>query len=258
MRLLAPFVTFVTFVLIQGHTTIQLTPATAFTTLSLVGLLSSPFNTLLRTIPQVKSALACFTRIQKFLESTSRQPHLLPLEPTTGHQVLDSDKSSKTPDWDVTVDGDIELQDLVPQKGGPTFSTMIDVRNVSFSWTPSGPPIIKNASFSIPRNSFVFIIGPVGCGKSTLLKGLMSETPSSQGFVYSGASGCSFVDQTPWIQNTTIRQNIVGPAILDENWYQEVITACALEHDIAAMPDSHGILASFPSNLKVPGTKPWQ
>ncbi|KAN0096080.1 putative ATP-binding cassette transporter [Hyaloscypha variabilis] len=242
MRLLAPFVTFVAFILIQGHKKVQLTPATAFTTLSLVGLLSSPFNTLLRTIPQVKSAFACFTRIQKFLESASRQPHVLSLEPTTGHQVLDSDKPSETPDWDVTVDGDIELQDLVPQKAGPTSSTMIDVRNVSFSWTRDSPPIIKNASYSISRNSFVFIIGPVGCGKSTLLKGLMSETPSFQGFVYSGASGCSFVDQTPWIQNTTIRRNIVGPAILDDDWYQEVIRACALEHDIAAMPESHDTL----------------
>jgi ABC-type multidrug transport system fused ATPase/permease subunit len=183
---------------------------------------------------------------------------VLPLEPTTGDQVLDSDKSSRTPDLGVTVDGDIELQNLVPQKGGPTSSPIIDVRNASFSWTPDSSPIIKNASFSTLRNNFVFIIGPVGCGKSTLLKGLMSETPSSRGFVYSGASGCSFVDQTPWIQHTTIRQNIVGPAILDENWYQEVIIACALEHDIAAMPDSHGILASFPSNPKDPGTKPWQ
>jgi hypothetical protein len=47
------------FVLIQGHTKVQLTPATAFTTLSLAGLLLIPFNTLLRAIPQVKSALAC-------------------------------------------------------------------------------------------------------------------------------------------------------------------------------------------------------
>ncbi|KAE9371145.1 putative multidrug resistance-associated protein [Stipitochalara longipes BDJ] len=196
MRLLAPFVTFVAFVLIQGHTKLQLTPATAFTTLSLVGLLSSPFNTLLRTIPQVKSALACFTRIQSFLVSPSRQPHVLPLEHST-----------------------------------------VDVRNASFSWSLDSPPIIKIASFSVTRNSFVFIIGPVGCGKSTLLKGLMSETPSSQGFVYSSASGCSFVDQTPWVQNTTIRRNIIGPAILDDDWYQEVIRACALDHDIEAMPD---------------------
>jgi hypothetical protein len=50
---------YVAFVLIQGHTKVQLTPPTAFTTLSLAGLLSIPFNTLLRAIPQVKSAMAC-------------------------------------------------------------------------------------------------------------------------------------------------------------------------------------------------------
>jgi ATP-binding cassette subfamily C (CFTR/MRP) protein 1 len=116
----------------------------------------------------------------------------------------------------------------------------MDVRDASFAWTIGGLPIIHNVSFSIFRNRLVFIIGPVGCGKSTLLKGLLSETPSCQGFVYSGASRCSFVDQTPWIQNTTIRRNIIGPAIPDVDWYEEVLRACALDHDIAAMPDSHG------------------
>jgi ATP-binding cassette subfamily C (CFTR/MRP) protein 1 len=244
MRLLAPFVTFVAFVLIQGHIKLELTPAKAFTTLSLIGLLSSPFNTLLRAIPALKSALACFGRIQNFLVSPSRQPHVLRLNaPTDADGCLSGHELSiNTTYLDLVTDENIELVNLTPQMGNFSHPIMIDVRNASFAWTVGGPPIIHDVSCSVLRNSFVFVIGPVGCGKSTLLKGLMSETPSSRGFVYCSSSGISFVDQTPWIQNTTIQQNIIGPAILDEEWYREVVRACCLDHDIAALSNSHGIL----------------
>jgi ATP-binding cassette subfamily C (CFTR/MRP) protein 1 len=70
----------------------------------------------------------------------------------------------------------------------------------------------------------------------------MSETPSLKGFVYSDSLESAFVDQTPWIQNTSIRQNIIGTAavVCDESWYRDVILACALDHDIAALPESDG------------------
>lgn len=117
---------------------------------------------------------------------------------------------------------------------------MIDVRNASFGWSHTSPPQVTDVTFSVNRGDFVFVIGPVGCGKSTLLKGLMSETPSLKGFVYSEWFESAFADQSPWIQNTTIRSNVVGPSIFDNGWYQEVISACALNEDVAAMPDSHG------------------
>jgi ATP-binding cassette subfamily C (CFTR/MRP) protein 1 len=195
-----------------------LAAATAFTALSLIGVLSNPVNTLLRAILTLKLALACFNRIQKFLKSPSRQPHVLPLNASPN---IDDRKSSqelgiKITPLDLVAGENIELGKVDPQGRCYSNLAMIDVRNVSFAWTVNGPPIINNISFSVLRNSFVFIIGPVGCGKSTLLKDLMSETPSSQGFVYSSSSGSAFVDQTPWIQNTTIRKNIIGPSILDE------------------------------------------
>jgi ABC-type bacteriocin/lantibiotic exporter with double-glycine peptidase domain len=73
-----------------------------------------------------------------------------------------------------------------------------------------------------------------------LLKGLLGETPSSQGFVYSSFPSTAYVDQTPWIQNGTIQQNILGVSTFDEPWYRQVVRACALEHDIALMPKGHG------------------
>ena len=104
-------------------------------------------------------------------------------------------------------------------------------------------PVMRDITFNLPRHQFCFIIGPVGSGKSTLLKGLLGETPSSQGFVYSNFPSTAYVDQTPWIQNGTVQQNILGISTFDEHWYRQVVKACALEQDISLMPKGHGKLS---------------
>jgi ATP-binding cassette subfamily C (CFTR/MRP) protein 1 len=239
MRLLAPLVAFVFFVPFDNALGRELTTSTAFTTLSLIAMLNQPVGTLLRTIPSLKAGMACFERIQTYLKSESRQIHVLALnDPST------SSSSGKYPvsiiEMDVEPDQNILLEDLQSKPQG--YSEMvIDVRNASFGWSRTATPQINDVTFSVHRGNFVFILGPVGCGKSTLLKGLMSETPSLKGFVYGNTLESAFSDQTPWIQNTTIRQNIVGVSAFDKTWYTEVIAACALDYDIAALPDSHGM-----------------
>ena len=113
------------------------------------------------------------------------------------------------------------------------------IQNASFGWLPEGAPAVSDVTFTLQRRQSCFIIGPVGSGKSTLLKGLLGETPSSQGFVYSNSPGTAYVDQTPWIQNGTIQQNILGISSFDEPWYSEVVRACALEFDISKLPKGH-------------------
>lgn len=46
----------------------------------------------------------------------------------------------------------------------------------------------------------------------------------------------AFVSQTPWLQNATIKDNILFGAPVDETRYQKVLKACALETDLAALP----------------------
>lgn len=38
--------------------------------------------------------------------------------------------------------------------------------------------------------------------------------------------------QTPWLQRGTIRDNIVWGSVFDEQWYKNVLYACALNEDI--------------------------
>lgn len=237
MTVIAPLTTFIVFILLEKSTGRELNTATAYTTLSLLALLSNPINTLLRTIPMLVSALACFDRIQSYLESNSRQRHALPLNS------LSTSNASHSP---TNNNMEIELESFSLPRQSFSNATMIQVRNASFAWNLDKSPAIDDVSFSILRKSFSFIVGPIGCGKSTLLKGLMSETPSSKGFVYSDSSDIAFVAQTCWIQNTTVRQNIIGQSIFDDSWYNEVIVTCALDHDIASLPSKDGM---FPASL---------
>lgn len=38
--------------------------------------------------------------------------------------------------------------------------------------------------------------------------------------------------QTPWLQQGTVRENIVWGAEFDESRYEDVLTACALKEDL--------------------------
>jgi len=46
----------------------------------------------------------------------------------------------------------------------------------------------------------------------------------------------SFVEQSPWIQNKTIRENILFGRPLDEEEYVDTIIACELERDLLILP----------------------
>lgn len=62
-----------------------------------------------------------------------------------------------------------------------------------------------------------------------------------KGFVYSSVKEIAFVDQTPWIQNTSIKQNVLGLERFEENWYAEVMRVCELVYDARELPDGDGM-----------------
>lgn len=47
---------------------------------------------------------------------------------------------------------------------------MIQIENVTYSYSPDGRPALDNVNLTIPQGEFVSIVGPNGGGKSTLIK----------------------------------------------------------------------------------------
>jgi ATP-binding cassette subfamily C (CFTR/MRP) protein 1 len=103
---------------------------------------------------------------------------------------------------------------------------------------------LNNVNLRIPQGKFVCVIGPVGSGKSSLLSaivGEMSQIPT-QGFdsvpkdVRIVRGRVAYCPQMAWIQNATVRDNIVFGKPFDAKFYRRVLRASALEHDLTILP----------------------
>lgn len=146
----APYATFLVFVIIVKFAGKQLDTSSAFAALSPISLLGSPMSILVSTIPMISSSMACFDRIQRFLDSEARKDHRLPLY------------RSSNSDTEILIESvaptDISLQLLpaIPLRG------ILDVQNASFGWTSDESPIVSDVTFTLPRHQFCFIVGPVG------------------------------------------------------------------------------------------------
>lgn len=230
---ISPLATFVVFVIIAKTTGRTLDAASAYTALSLISLLSTPMNAIVFTIPMLNAAMACFERIQSFLMSDARRDHRLPLMDSAGPAFMDDSSTASFNDGIAmkTFSSNMQQREL--------SSSLIVAQDASFAWSLSAQPAVSDLNFILQRRQLCFIIGPVGSGKSTLLKGLLGETPSSQGFVYSTSLDTAFVDQTSWIRNGTLQQNVLGISTYDEKWYSKVIHCCGLEGDIGILPKGH-------------------
>uniref|UniRef100_A0A671YCQ1 Multidrug resistance-associated protein 1 n=1 Tax=Sparus aurata TaxID=8175 RepID=A0A671YCQ1_SPAAU len=88
---------------------------------------------------------------------------------------------------------------------------------------------------SIPEGSLVAIVGHVGSGKSSLLSALLGEMDKLEGSV--AVKGLvAYVPQQAWIQNSTLKDNIMFGQERREAWYQHVVEACALQPDLEILP----------------------
>ncbi|KAJ0103969.1 hypothetical protein J7T55_010986 [Diaporthe amygdali] len=206
---ITPLATFATFVIVSKTTGQPLNMESAYTSLSLIYLLSNPMVVVFRTIPFVSAALACFSRVQNYLLLESCTDYRLPLS--------ERDHNSSQNDG----------------KG----DTLVAISGASFGCVPGKPDILKDITVNIRRSCFTFVIGPVGSGKSTLMRAILGEVPLRAGFIHADPGNIAFVGQQPWIQNLTIRQNILGSASYDAEWYDKVVYACGLEQDIGELPD---------------------
>ncbi|KAH7340934.1 hypothetical protein B0J17DRAFT_716110 [Rhizoctonia solani] len=87
------------------------------------------------------------------------------------------------------------------------------------------------------RGKINMVVGPTGCGKTSLLMALLGEmhfVPSSPDSWFSlpREGGIAYAAQEAWVQNETIRENILLGTEYDEERYKQVISQCALERDL--------------------------
>jgi ATP-binding cassette subfamily C (CFTR/MRP) protein 1 len=228
----APGAAFIIYVIVAAVNGQRLDVTSAFTALSLIALLVAPIRQIVFAVPPLIAAVGCFDRIQAFLSSPTKRDHRMLVE-------APQSQSSRiiTLPRNTTVDSDIELQDITPQTNASSSPATISVRNLTLAWSDEDTPVIDDVTLDFQPGDLTMIVGPVGCGKSSLLRGLLGETPSSKGNVYINRAHAAFVDQSSWIQNSSVRNNIIGVSVFDPEWYTTVVHACAFDTDIETLPE---------------------
>ncbi|KAI5952854.1 hypothetical protein KGF54_003721 [Candida jiufengensis] len=93
---------------------------------------------------------------------------------------------------------------------------------------------LRDINFKIKKGEFVVITGLIGSGKSSLLSAMSGFMKRTSGSVY--VDGSLLLCGYPWVQNTTVKENILFGLEYDEEKYNQVIYACSLESDLEILP----------------------
>ncbi|KAI9226113.1 MAG: P-loop containing nucleoside triphosphate hydrolase protein, partial [Piptocephalis tieghemiana] len=106
--------------------------------------------------------------------------------------------------------------------------------HATFSWS-KGEVAIKGVEVEFPKRRLSVIAGPTGSGKTALLMALLGELRCVEGRVRlprgPHGKGVAYVPQQPWLQNATIRDNILFGEPYDLERYAETVKCCALQED---------------------------
>ncbi|KAI9198325.1 hypothetical protein LWI28_013908 [Acer negundo] len=188
-------VSFGTFTLLGG----DLTPARAFTSLSLFAVLRFPLSMLPNLLSQVVNANVSLQRLEELFLADERilEPNP-PLEP--------------------------EL-------------AAISIKNGNFSWDQKvHKPTLSNINLDITVGSLVAIVGRTGEGKTSLISAMLGELPALEDASVAIRGTVAYVPQLSWIFNATLRQNILFGSEFEATRYWKAIDVTALQRDLDLLP----------------------
>ncbi|EUC62287.1 P-loop nucleoside triphosphate hydrolase, partial [Rhizoctonia solani AG-3 Rhs1AP] len=195
----------------------ELDAATVFSSIGVFDVLRNQLHMLFSYIPMTIQAKVSLDRINDFLQNT---------------ELLDAYNEKETP--------------AILEPNPPALDA-IGFRNATFTWTRlvPGTPTPSRRNFRLhidqellfKRGKINMVVGPTGCGKTSLLMALLGEmhfVPSAPDSWFSlpRDGGVAYAAQEAWVQNETIRENIIFGAEFDEERYKKVISQCGLERDL--------------------------
>ena len=127
----------------------------------------------------------------------------------------------------------------------------IELEECHFTWDDENNNIaLTGINVSFQRGTISMIIGETASGKSALLNGILGNINKSSGNIkyYNPPLNtiekqrnekflkCSYSSQVAWIQNATLKDNILFGKPFNKKLYDAVIYACALTQDLQILP----------------------
>lgn len=134
---------------------------------------------------------------------------------------------------------DFLLQDELVDTRAVTDLGTTAVRCAGLAIAPEGceEPVLRNVNFSVPKSSITTCIGPSSSGKSTFLQGLAGEARLVEGSMQVDNPKVAYCDQDPWLENVSIRENIISGLVFDPVRYETILRVCLLHHDIQKLEE---------------------
>jgi ATP-binding cassette, subfamily C (CFTR/MRP), member 1 len=238
----ASMLSFITYSLTDN----RLAPAEVFSSLALFNGLRLPLNLLPLVIGQTVDAWQSLQRIQDFMLQEEQEDEAL-FEPD-GHDAVQIKSASFT--WERTTAQDTNHKpsnekkkdgsngskraskhgpstgaiagQQVDKATGPTAESSDEAASTLVE--EQEPFKLQDLNVTIGRNELVAVIGTVGSGKTSLLSALAGDMRKTAGEVVFGASR-AYCPQYAWIQNATVRQNILFGKDMNRAWYDKVVKA---------------------------------
>uniref|UniRef100_A0A5S6QET3 ABC-type glutathione-S-conjugate transporter n=1 Tax=Trichuris muris TaxID=70415 RepID=A0A5S6QET3_TRIMR len=192
----APFlvvvVVFATYVLSDPNNILD--PQTAFVALALMNLLRFPMSIIPMFLSFMVQANVSCSRVEKFLLSEEFKPNLV--------------------------------------NRNPNQVAAVKVYKGNFAWSSNAEePILHDINVSVNPGELVAVVGQVGCGKTSFLSAILGEMEKMSGEV-SVKGTMAYVPQQAWIQNMTIKNNILFGKPFQQYLYRRVVNGCALMEDL--------------------------
>ncbi|KAF4130868.1 ABC transporter [Phytophthora infestans] len=183
----------------------HLTPAIVFTSLALFLLIQAPLRSITSIVSMAIQCSVALERVSSFLRMDElEESNVMTADDPLAHKY-------KAKDVGVAV-----------EKG-------------EFAWDKEGLSLLRNVDLEVKMGEFVVVQGPVGCGKSFLCSALLGEMQKRRGTVLVSGS-VAYCSQQPWIQNMTVKDNILFGHPFERTKYEKVLDACALTRDLQSLP----------------------
>ena len=212
------FVSLSTFIIYSATTDKPLTADIIFPALSLYQLLSFPLAMLAGIVAAIIQALVSARRLSAFLDAGELDANarrvILPANPM-----------------------DPLLPDSPADEAELESDALIELRNAEFKWSRNQPvPTLADIDLTVRKGELLAVLGRVGDGKSSLLSAILGEMHRTDGdCIVRGRT--AYFSQGGWCMGASVRDNILFGLKYEADFYQRVLQACALEPDLAILPD---------------------
>lgn len=207
----------------KSHT---LTAEKAFVSISLFNLLRFPLAMLPSLMTSLVLTMVSVTRVNRFLNGDELVRYV-----TRNDELEAIAIEHGTLSW------------YAPQCGGDSKSEATAGANADVVQGESSvskqaeQPTLHDVSLHVKAGSLVAIVGQVASGKSSLLSAILGEMHRISGrFNVTKSARVAYVPQQAWVQNMSVRDNIIFGSEFEATRYEQTLAVCALNADLATFP----------------------